>query len=483
MGDRLEHGRGVVLLGGGLHQLVEQEAGDADGQQVQHHAEHHLVDQVVDREHRQQGRHGQARERPPPASPPAPTGSRLPATAAANAAARNWPSIDTLTTPARSQSTPHRAPKTSGVASASVPANWLLTGKGRSRPAAAQVRKPMTTAKPATVAASSAHPARASGREEAAAAASGKHRADRHGDRRRAPISAGSCTSSNASDNANRADPRGRGEQDQQHDATTRDQDAGGDPLPPLLRASTTMHVARGIGAGRERVVRLRCAHARPPSAATGPTGRALRSPDERHDPGAPGPGAATNSTISACSTVVRVSGVWAMLCMARPPACSAAEQQPGQHGAERLGPAQQRHGDRVEADGADDARRQRHRHPGRRRAERRLHAGQTGQRAGQHHGDHRRPGRRSSPRWPPRAGWHRPRGWRSRWWTGRGSTRPPTAASREITKPRCSWLPSSRGMVAFQSTIGRDRVGAARALEGRVVSSRPAGRRRCSSS
>ena len=28
-------------------------------------------------------------------------------------------------------------------------------------------------------------------------------------------------------------------------------------------------------------------------------------------------------------------------------------------------------------------------------------------------------------------------------------------AASSEITKPRCSWLPSSRGMVAFQSTMG----------------------------
>ena len=67
---------------------------------------------------------------------------RLPATAAAKAAARNWPSIETLTTPARSQSTPQSAPKTSGVASERVPANWLLTGNGRSRPDAAQVRKP-----------------------------------------------------------------------------------------------------------------------------------------------------------------------------------------------------------------------------------------------------------------------------------------------------------------------------------------------------
>ncbi len=80
----------------------------------------------------------------------------LPTTAAANAAARNCPSMLTLTTPARSHITPQRAPKTSGVASERVPANWLLTGKGRSRPAAAQVRKPMTTARPATVAASAA---------------------------------------------------------------------------------------------------------------------------------------------------------------------------------------------------------------------------------------------------------------------------------------------------------------------------------------
>jgi hypothetical protein len=47
----------------------------------------------------------------------------LPTTAAANAAARNWPSMETFTTPARSHSTPQRAPKTSGVASDKVPAN------------------------------------------------------------------------------------------------------------------------------------------------------------------------------------------------------------------------------------------------------------------------------------------------------------------------------------------------------------------------
>src|SRR6476619_5638527 len=82
---------------------------------------------------------------------------RLPTTAAAKAADRNWPSIETLTTPDRSHKTPQRAPKTSGVASDRVPANWLLTGKGRSRPDAAQVKNPTTTASPATAPAKSGH--------------------------------------------------------------------------------------------------------------------------------------------------------------------------------------------------------------------------------------------------------------------------------------------------------------------------------------
>ena len=82
---------------------------------------------------------------------------RLPTTAAAKAAERNWPSIETLTTPERSHNTPQSAPKTSGVASDRVPANWLLTGNGRSRPDAAQVRKPMTTARPATAPANTGH--------------------------------------------------------------------------------------------------------------------------------------------------------------------------------------------------------------------------------------------------------------------------------------------------------------------------------------
>ena len=96
----------------------------------------------------------------------------LPATAAANAAARNCPSMETLTTPARSQITPQRAPNTSGVARDRVPANWLLTGKGRSRPEAAQVRKPTTNANPAIVPATAAsRPAILPDRYPAAAAA------------------------------------------------------------------------------------------------------------------------------------------------------------------------------------------------------------------------------------------------------------------------------------------------------------------------
>ena len=55
-----QHGSGVVLVGRRLDQLVEQEAGDADGQQVEHDAEHHLVDQVVIANSGQQRRHRHA---------------------------------------------------------------------------------------------------------------------------------------------------------------------------------------------------------------------------------------------------------------------------------------------------------------------------------------------------------------------------------------------------------------------------------------
>ena len=117
----------------------------------------------------------------------------LPTTAAANAAARNWPSMLTLTTPARSQSTPHSAPKTSGVASDSVPANWLLTGKGRSRPAAAQVRKPDHDRDAGDGAASGGQSAAQPARDERGRRHQAEHRADRRPCRSRAagPSAAG----------------------------------------------------------------------------------------------------------------------------------------------------------------------------------------------------------------------------------------------------------------------------------------------------
>ena len=46
-------GAELYLLDAWLHELVEEEARDADGQQVEHDTEHHLVDQVVDRKHGQ----------------------------------------------------------------------------------------------------------------------------------------------------------------------------------------------------------------------------------------------------------------------------------------------------------------------------------------------------------------------------------------------------------------------------------------------
>ena len=130
----------------------------------------------------------------------------LPTTAAANAEARNWPSIDTFTTPARSQSTPQRAPKTSGVASDRVPANWLLTGNGRSRPAAAQVRNPTTRARPAIVPAmAGSRPAIRPDRKPTAAASSSS--AQTSTVTTPGSETVGSCTSSKASERANRAIP------------------------------------------------------------------------------------------------------------------------------------------------------------------------------------------------------------------------------------------------------------------------------------
>ena len=64
--------------------------------------------------------------------------------AAAKAPKSSWPSMAMLTTPARSPSTPPRAPKMSGTARAREPASSPTTGTVS--PAAAQVRKPATQA-------------------------------------------------------------------------------------------------------------------------------------------------------------------------------------------------------------------------------------------------------------------------------------------------------------------------------------------------
>lgn len=57
-----------------------------------------------------------------------------PTIAAVNAATRNSPSIETLTTPEFSHRTPASAPNTSGVASMIEPDSWLATGKANSLP-------------------------------------------------------------------------------------------------------------------------------------------------------------------------------------------------------------------------------------------------------------------------------------------------------------------------------------------------------------
>jgi len=53
---------GIAIARRGLNQLVEEKARDADCQQVEHDAKHYLVNQVVDREHRQQRSHRKGRQ-------------------------------------------------------------------------------------------------------------------------------------------------------------------------------------------------------------------------------------------------------------------------------------------------------------------------------------------------------------------------------------------------------------------------------------
>ncbi len=91
-----------------------------------------------------------------------------------------------------------------------MPANWLLTGNGRSRPAAAQPRNPTTTASPATVATSAGSRPRSRPLRKPAAAA-------RHSTAQITTVirpgraTVPSWTSSKASDRANWAEPRVEG--------------------------------------------------------------------------------------------------------------------------------------------------------------------------------------------------------------------------------------------------------------------------------
>ena len=71
-----------------------------------------------------------------------------PTMAAPNAPKSSWPSMAMLTTPERSPSTPPRAPKTRGTATASEPPSRPTTGTVP--PAAAHVRKPVIHARAKT---------------------------------------------------------------------------------------------------------------------------------------------------------------------------------------------------------------------------------------------------------------------------------------------------------------------------------------------
>ena len=133
---------GVFSDGGvGREHLAEHEAGQPDHQHVEHDADDHLVDEVVDREAARAARppacRRPSRRRAPPRSSRRPEAT----SAAANAPASSWPSMAMLTTPARSPRTPPSAPKTRGTASATEPASRPTIGIVA--PAAAQVRKPI----------------------------------------------------------------------------------------------------------------------------------------------------------------------------------------------------------------------------------------------------------------------------------------------------------------------------------------------------
>ena len=262
----------------------------------------------------------------------------------------------TFTTPARSQSTPHRAPKTSGVASDSVPANWLLTGNGRSRPAAAQVRNPSTTATPATVAATTRPATADPPAEEARPPRARQRTAQTTTVATPGSGTVGSWTSSNASDSAKRASPR------VEPSATSRSRPTTPMSTPVESRwrrfspdstrsADGAAAVRRGPGRRVER------GHeARPPSG-TGPGRVGLAGADERDQLGHQRGRGHEEHDQRLQRGGQRERGLRDAL-HGQAAGVQGAEEQPGEHGAERGGPAEQGDGDRVEADRADDARR-----------------------------------------------------------------------------------------------------------------------------
>ena len=116
-------------------------------------------------------------------------------------------------------------------------------------------------------------------------------------------MTVGSCTSSKASERAKRALPVVGGKADQQEYADNRDECAGRDALATFLGGLDS----RCLGTLWGLFDRVK-AHARPPSG-TGPSARTLRGL-RKGTILVTSAGAATKSTMSACSTVVKVNGV-----------------------------------------------------------------------------------------------------------------------------------------------------------------------------
>ena len=266
--------------------------------------------------------------------------------------------MDTFTTPARSQSTPQSAPKTSGVASDRVPANWLLTGNGRSRPAAAQVRKPITRpARPRSPASAAVRPREPSAQERRPRRRGTAPRRRPRWPRPAAPRSAAEPRRTRPTARTRRA-ARGRAAATSRSTADDADQDAGGEALPPLLgrldvRVSSSGSPRRAVaGDGSTGSASLTPDLPR----RTGPTASGLAGPDERDDRGDQR-GCGDEQHDQRLQHRGQGQRRLGDALHGQTPGVQGTEQQPGQHRAERLGPAEQRDGDRVEADGADDAR------------------------------------------------------------------------------------------------------------------------------